>query len=100
MTSLYGVLTLTLGISLVACEVTPQDYVELVEGARECSADGDCVLAGEGGCTCASPVNAASREEVDESAADLDCWYVGTTMCPATDNLRCEASRCVTDGNP
>lgn len=94
-------LALAVACALLACdEVTPEGYVELVEGARGCSADTDCVLAGEGGCTCASPVNVSSREEVDESAAGLDCEHVTTTMCPAHENLRCEAGRCVTDDSP
>jgi hypothetical protein len=97
-------LSLVLSLPLLATpacdDVTPQSYVELVESSRECSADTDCVLAGEGGCTCASPINMSAQEEVTEAAAELDCENVTTTMCPAHDNLRCEADRCVTDGSP
>jgi hypothetical protein len=93
-------------IGLLACylsacdEVTPQSYAEMVEGARACESNEDCVLAGEGPCTCAAPINAASQEEIDEAAECLDCDYVTTTDCPANENLRCEAERCVTDDSP
>jgi hypothetical protein len=94
-------LTLGFAVSLLACdEVTPRGYVELVEGSRECGGDTDCVLAGEGGCTCASPVSQSAREEVEAAAAELDCENVTTTMCPVHDNLRCETNRCITDGSP
>lgn len=88
------------GLSLSACGITPEGYVELVEGSRACSADAECVLGGEGTCTCAAPINQSHLEEVTEAAADVDCEHATTTMCPAHDNLRCDAGRCVTDGSP
>lgn len=86
---------------LVSCdEVTPQSFVELVESSRTCEADEDCVLAGAGECTCASPVNRSAEEEVNEAALDVACENVTAENCAPTDNLRCEANRCVTDGAP
>ncbi len=87
-------------LGLACDEVTPQSYLELVEGSRECAAHADCVLAGEGECTCASPVKTSAQEEVIQAAADLDCEGVTTTQCPTHGNLRCEASRCITDDSP
>ncbi len=90
----------TLALSTACNDVTPQGYVELVEGSRECAANTDCVLAGEGMCTCASPINKSAEAEVTEAATDVDCKNVTSTMCPAHANLRCESNRCVTDDSP
>ena len=88
-------------LTLAACDdVTPEGYVELVEGSRQCAADAECVLAGAGECTCDAPIHADSREEVEAASMEVECERVTTTMCPAHDNLRCEANRCVTDGSP
>ncbi len=92
-------------ILVIAClgacdDVTPQEYVDLVEGARECTADGDCILAGAGECTCAAPIHVDREQEVLAAGMDLDCERVTATMCPAHANLRCEANRCVTDDSP
>jgi hypothetical protein len=92
---------LSMMLLLAACdEVTPEGYVELVEGARACTADADCVLAGSSMCTCDAPIEASRRQEIEAAALEVECQGVGTTNCPAHTNLRCEALRCVTDESP
>jgi hypothetical protein len=86
---------------LAACAdvTTPEEYVEIVEGSRACAADGECVLAGSGACTCAAPVNAAEAARVDEAAAEVDCKGA-TVECPSQGDVRCNAGRCVSAESP
>ena len=89
-------LALAAVLSSACSNTTPEEYVELVESSRACGADGECVLAGAGECTCAAPVNKSDAEEVQEAADDVECEGA-VVRCPAHNNVRCEAGRCVSD---
>ncbi len=87
-------------VGLCSCDdTTPQQYVELVEDSRGCSADGECALAGSGDCTCAAPVNTNSADAVNEAACEVECEGA-VVECPGHSNIRCEAGRCVSDESP
>ena len=85
---------------LAACDdATPEDYRDLAESSRGCAATEECVLVGAGECTCDTPINRSAEEDLRETADNIDCQYV-TISCPAHENLRCEAGRCITDASP
>ena len=89
-------------LSLNACDdMSAQQYADLVDEARACAAADTCVLAGEGACTCATPVNASEEGAINEAADDFDCEKVETAdRCTAHSNIRCEAGRCISDESP
>ena len=98
-----GWLGLIMLVLAASCDdvTSPEDYVALVEDARSCSSDDQCLLAGGGPCTCQVPINGDNEEAITEAASQVECNEVQTTDCAeAHDNVRCQEGRCVSDQSP
>ena len=87
-------------LALGGCTSTsPEEFVEIVEEARSCQDGDSCELAGEGPCTCPTPVNASAVASVDEAAMDVACEGA-VADCVSHQNIRCEDGRCRSDESP
>ena len=85
---------------LLGCPMSKQDFSALVDDARACDEGDTCVLAGQGGCVCARPVNAKRAAEVDSAAEAVACCTplgCEDVLCSGFENLRCENGACTGD---
>ena len=76
-------------------------YDEIVSGARRCSAQDACAIAGGvQGCRCPVAVSASRKQAVDEAARAASCEQVERLFCPPLRNPRCEREACIADQVP
>jgi hypothetical protein len=84
-----------------ACESAEDRRERLIAEGRACSADDECVLAGDSDCTCAVPVNKDKAAEIDAAADEIQCCTVlgqcTAVECAAFANIRCDDGACVGD---
>jgi hypothetical protein len=73
-------------------------YDEIVSGARRCSAQEACAIAGGvRGCRCPVAVRAGTKQAVDDAAQAASCEQVERLFCPPLRNPRCEREACIAD---
>jgi hypothetical protein len=73
-------------------------YDEIVSGARRCTAQEACAIAGGvRGCRCPAAVRASTKQAVDEAARAASCEQVERLFCPPLRNPRCEREACIAD---
>src|SRR5688572_17485269 len=73
-------------------------YDQVVSGARRCTAQEMCAIAGGvRGCRCPVAVRASTKQAVDEAAQAASCEQVERLFCPALRNPRCEREICIAD---
>jgi hypothetical protein len=76
-------------------------YDDIVFGARRCSAQDACAIAGGvRGCRCPVAVRASTKQAVDAAAAAASCEQVERLYCPPLRNPRCEREACIADEVP
>jgi len=73
-------------------------YDEIVSGARRCTAQEACAIAGGvRGCRCPVAVRASMKQAVDQAAQAASCDQVERLFCPTLRNPRCEREICIAD---
>ena len=73
-------------------------YDEIVSGARRCTAQEACAIAGGvRGCRCPVAVRASTKQAVDDAAQAASCEQVERLFCPPLRNPRCEREVCIAD---
>jgi len=71
-------------------------YDKIVAGARQCSVQGQCSVAGGvKGCRCPVAVRAGAKGQVDAAAREASCPQTERLYCPPLENPRCEKQVCV-----
>jgi hypothetical protein len=76
-------------------------YDEVVSGARRCTAQEKCVVAGGlRGCRCPVAVRENAKGAVDAAARVSSCEQVERLYCPPLTNAHCEKEYCVADPVP
>ena len=76
--------------------VSAEELQQIIEESKACAPADTCILAGGGQCRCAQPINAKHKARVEQAVADYDCDGL-MVKCMGNTNVRCEASRCVSD---
>ena len=73
-------------------------YDEIVSGARRCSGQEACAIAGGvRGCRCPVAVRSVTKQAVDDAAQAASCEQVERLFCPPLRNPRCEREACIAD---
>lgn len=88
--------------STTARKISPTStYDEVVSGARRCTAQEKCVVAGGlRGCRCPVAVRENAKGAVDAAARVSNCEQVERLYCPPLTNAHCEKEYCVADPVP
>lgn len=85
---------------LTACTDGTDELAATIAEHQTCTADSDCVLAGDTDCTCGQPVNVDGVDDVNDAASGVDCCFLGSCRavdCAAVNAIRCVDERCVAE---